>query len=377
MLIPTLRHSISRTSPRVSRERLMSSSARLSRSPVSLVTPSQLSDLLERDRQEGKVVPLDASWFMPNLEPKRYGYEEFRTKRIKGAAFWDVDQIASTSDVGVPHNIPSTSQFEDAASRLGISRDSHVVVYDSTGVFSSPRTAFTFSHFNHPLISVLDGGLPRWEAEQHPIDTKIPSNPNPHDVEANEGARPKFGPILSELLYAKKPKVESYFIADIEENFTDYKVDGAEKEDVKQWDDMDANIDKGDQGEVVLDARPTGRFNGTDPEPRPGLSSGHMPHSLSLPSTAVLSSESSTTPKYKTLLPTYELEGVFEKAMGKETWELVKKGEKAVTTTCGSGMTAAILWLALQKCGVEAPVSIYDESWTGYASREKSKIVKN
>ncbi|CEQ42813.1 SPOSA6832_04677, partial [Sporobolomyces salmonicolor] len=352
--------------------RSMASSAAL-RKPVSLLTPGELSELLKKGQDDVRVV--DASWTMPGVE--RYPFKEYRGKRIPGAAFWDVDQIASKSDVGVPHNIPSQAIFEDACSRLGIARESHVVVYDSTGVFSSPRTAFTFKHFNHPLVSVLDGGLPRWESEGYPIDTSPPANPNPHALP--DGHRPAYGPIFSELLYAKKPRVESYFIADIEENFTEYKVEeGQERDDVRQWEHITANIAKGENGgEVVLDARPEGRFHGTSPEPRPSLSSGHIPHSLSLPFSAVLSAESSTSPSYKTLLPAAELEKVFEHAMGGETWQQVKKGERGITATCGSGMTAAVLWLALQRAGASEKVAIYDESWTGYASRPESEIIKS
>jgi thiosulfate/3-mercaptopyruvate sulfurtransferase len=136
--------------------------------PVSLVTPAELHKLLSSKNEEDHPCVLDASWHMPGSG--RQPFQEYRKKRIEGAAFWDVcvwiphrsggairadhrhlvfcaacrDQIASKSDVGVPHNMPSVSQFEDACSRLGIKRDSHVIVYDTVGVFSAPRTAFTF-----------------------------------------------------------------------------------------------------------------------------------------------------------------------------------------------------------------------------------------
>ncbi|GAA5999497.1 thiosulfate sulfurtransferase [Rhodotorula paludigena] len=346
----------------------------MSTKPVSLLTPKELSSLLSPSSKQSKPpVVLDASWHMPASQ--RSAWAEYRHKRIHGAAFWDVDQIAGKSDVGVPHNIPSVEQFEDACSRLGIARDSHVVVYDTVGVFSSPRTAFTFKHFGHDQVSILDGGLPRWLAEGLPIDTERPTNPNPHAAEA--GAQLAYGPIFSELLYAHKPRVESYFIQDIEEMFTEYKVDGGERDDVRQWSDMTANADKGKEGDAVVDARPAGRFHGTDPEPREGLSSGHIPHSLSLPFSAVLSPESSTTPPYKTLLAPADLERVLSEHLGADVWAQIKQGERAVTSTCGSGMTAAVLWLALQRAGAEANVAIYDESWTGYASRPESKIEKS
>ncbi|GAA5846444.1 hypothetical protein JCM9279_001377 [Rhodotorula babjevae] len=342
----------------------------LSTKPVSLLAPAELRELLQ---SSSPPVVLDATWHMPNAG--RYAWSEYRHKRIEGAGFWDVDQIASKSDKGVPHNMPTTDQFEDACGRLAIKRDDHVVVYDSVGVFSSPRTAFTFKHFGHERVSVLDGGLARWIAEGNPIDQERPLNPNPHELEGT-GQRAQYRPILSELMFATKPRIESYFIADIEEEFTDYKVEGEVRDDVRQWEDMDANIAKGDEGAVVVDARPAGRFHGTDPEPREGLESGHMPLAASVPFSAVLSPESSTSPAYKTLLPPADLDKVFSEALGAERWALVKKGDRPVIGTCGSGMTAAVLWLALQRAGAP-PIDIYDESWTGYAQRAESKIVKD
>ncbi|TKA55576.1 hypothetical protein B0A53_02754 [Rhodotorula sp. CCFEE 5036] len=364
-------------SPALARQFSMSTARRSAR-PVSLLTPKELHDLVQQE--DGAPVVLDASWHMPAA--KRLPFQEYRKKRIEGAAFWDVDQIASTSDVGVPHNMPSVAQFEDACSRLGIERDSHVVVYDTVGVFSSPRTAFTFKHFGHDKVSVLDGGLPRWQADGLPLDTTSPTNPNPHAVaEDGSALRALYGPIFSELLYAHKPKVESYFIADIEERFSDYKVAGVEavrKEDLRQWEDMNRIINESDkEREVIIDARAAGRFHGTEPEPREGLSSGHMPHSLSLPFQSVLTPESSTTPPYRTMLSPDELEKVFEGVMGREMWHEVKSGKRGIVSTCGSGMTASILWLALQRAGVIDNAAIYDESWTGYASRPESVIEKS
>ncbi|GAA6058226.1 hypothetical protein NBRC10513_007923 [Rhodotorula toruloides] len=188
---------------------LLTQTARLAGSRTLMLSRS-VSSTASRPNEEGISCVLNASWHMPGSG--RQPFQEYRKKRIEGAAFWDVDQIASKLVVGVPHNMPSVSQFEDACSRLGNKRDSHVVVYNTVGVFSSPWTAFTFKHFNHPQVSVLDGGLPRWIAEGYPIDENRPTNPNPHAVE--EGGRLLYGPIFSELLYAHKPQVESYFIAD-------------------------------------------------------------------------------------------------------------------------------------------------------------------
>ncbi|GAA6010820.1 hypothetical protein JCM10207_005861 [Rhodosporidiobolus poonsookiae] len=377
MLLPTLSRATRARAP-LSLLRSLHSTPLLHR-PVSLLTPKELSTLLTSPTADtgGDVVVLDASWHMPNLDPPRDAWGEYRKKRIEGAGFWHQDQIASTSPLSVPHNMPTKELFEDACSRLGISRESHVVLYDSTGVFSSPRGAFTFKHFAHDQVSILDGGLPRWVAEGYPTSNSSPANPNPHALLPGEKAR--YQPIFSELLYAVKPRVESYFIADIEELFTDYKVpDGAEQGDVRQWEDLNGVIGQlegsgGREGDVVLDARPEGRFLGTAPEPRPGLSSGHMPHAYSLPFPELL-----TGADVKTLKPAAELEDAIKSRVGDEVWQSLKSGERGVTTTCGSGMTAAVLWLGLQRAGVSADkIKLYDESWTGYAQRPESKIVKS
>ncbi|KAM0748913.1 thiosulfate sulfurtransferase [Meredithblackwellia eburnea MCA 4105] len=347
-------------------------------SKVGLVSPKQVSALLADQKTQPKTKVLDASWFMPNLKPPRSGWEEYKAKRIPGAAFFDVDIIAEKDERGLAHMLPGPERFADACSRLGIDRDSHVVVYDTHGVFSAPRTAFTFKAFGHPQVSILDGGLPRWIAEGHPVDTTFPIMPNLHALKDGEPAY--FGPVQSLLMYDKRPRVESYFIADIEEHMPQYI--GAELDEgfIKSYEQVVSNSEEDlvrPETAVVLDARPGGRFTGQDPEPRPGLSSGHIPHSFSLPFSTLLTAPSSTEPAYQQLKSPAELDEVLSNAMGKEEWEKVKKGERSVIATCGSGMTAAVIWLALQVAGKEGKVGLYDESWTGYASRPESKIEKS
>ncbi|KAL8293191.1 hypothetical protein RQP46_000885 [Phenoliferia psychrophenolica] len=343
-------------------------------SKVSLVSPRELSALLKQ--RETKVV--DATWFMPNLDPPRSGWTEFKSKRIPGARFFDLDVVATKDDRGLAHMLPTGERFADACSRLGISRDSNVVLYDTHGIFSSPRAAFTFKAFGHPLVSILDGGLPRWIAEKEPLDTNQPAMPNPHAVP--DGEAPEYGPIMSVILYDKRPAIESYFIADIEENMPSYEVPELDQSFVRSYEEVVENSAHDlaiDSASVVLDARPAARFDGTAPEPRAGLSSGHIPNSLSLPFSSLLSTPSTTTPPYSTLKSPSELEKVFVDRLGKEEFSKVVKGERNVIATCGSGMSAGIVWLAMQKVGREKPIAVFDESWTGYASRPESKIVKN
>lgn len=337
-------------------------------SSIPLLTPTSLSKLLSSPNPP-KV--LDSSWHMPNLVPPRSAWTEFKTKRIPGAAFWDVDIIATKNELGFPHMLSSAELFADACSRLGISRDDHVVVYDTAGVFSSPRAAFTFKAFGHPQISLLNGGLPSWISSDLPLSTSLPHLPNPHSTTPTE-ASPEYGPIMSILLYDKRPAIESYFIQDVEEHMPAYVGAKLDEGAVRSYEEM-VGIVAGDGGdEVVVDARPAGRFHGTAPEPRASLSSGHMPHSFSLPSSTLLS----TTSSYPTLLPPPELEKVFTEALGAEVWREVKDGKKKVVASCGSGMTACSIWLALDQLGVGGS-GVYDESWTGYASRKDSVIVKS
>ncbi|KAI6153304.1 Rhodanese-like domain-containing protein [Pisolithus tinctorius] len=302
-----------------------------------LISPSQLHESLQ---SSGGVSVLDASWYMPNSPRKPQ--EEFNKKRIPGAQFLDLDQVASPHELGLKHMMPSESVFAAACEGFGIEPNSHVVIYDTHGVFSSPRALFMFRAFGHSKSSILDGGLPRWETggfeteDAPPVDRKKSTYPTP---------------ILDRTV------VRSY-------------------EQVVENSMLDPALDP--SAELVVDARSRGRFIGTDPEPRPGLSSGHIPHSFSLPFNAFLRTHTipNTPTQYTTFLPISELRQALVDAIGTEQVELILSGKRSITTSCGSGMTAGILWLGLRMLGAES-VSLYDESWTGYASRSESRIEKS
>ncbi|KAG0697162.1 Rhodanese-like domain-containing protein [Suillus ampliporus] len=305
--------------------------------PLSL-TPLRLQQLLPTLPDSKQVSILDSSWFMPN-SPRRAN-EEFQKKRIPGAQFLDLDELASPHELGLKHMIPSEQQFADACEAFGIEPSSHVILYDTHGVFSSPRALFMFRAFGHEKSSILDGGLPRWEAEGFPIEAKPPAH-------ARKSVYPT--PVFD------KGTIRSYDQI-VSNSFTDLQSDPAV--------------------ELVIDARSRGRFQGTDPEPRPGLSSGHIPHSFSLPFTAFLQTQTvpNSSVQYTTLLPVHELRNALVSHVGEHA-DAVIQGQRLITTTCGSGMTAGVLWLGLKLLG--APnVALYDESWTGYASRASSKIEK-
>ncbi|KAI3476797.1 hypothetical protein L1887_61617 [Cichorium endivia] len=260
--------------------------------------------------------------------------------RKQQAAHPGCHMVATTGESvrNLPHMMPSAATFARAASEHGIEPETHVVVYDTHGVFSAPRTAFTFKAFGHSNVSVLNGGLPAWINHGLPTEEGEPSS------------------------VAK----------------TDYPEHELQDGIIRSFDEMVANAKMGARGQTVFDARSKGRFDGSDPEPRPGLSSGHIPHSLSLPFPTLLKTETGKDGKtYTVLKDQIELwRRLGDTVGGTEALDKLRQassgGELAATNTCGSGMTAAAIWLALQEIGVQS--SIYDESWMGWASRESEGV---
>ncbi|KAG2045198.1 Rhodanese-like domain-containing protein [Suillus americanus] len=302
-----------------------------------LLSPSQLQQLLPSTDTK-HVSILDSSWFMPNSPRK--ANEEFQEKRIPGAQFLDLDEVSSPHELGLKHMIPSERHFADACEAFGIEPTSHVILYDTHGVFSSPRALFMFRAFGHEKSSILDGGLPRWEAEGFPIEANAPAR-------TSKSVYPT--PVFD------KGMIRSYDQM-VSNSFTDLHSDPAV--------------------ELVIDARSRGRFLGTDPEPRPGLSSGHIPHSFSLPFTAFLQTRTipNSSVQYTTFLSLPDLRNALVSHVGDHA-EAVIQGKRPIIASCGSGMTAGVLWLGLKLLSVPN-VALYDESWTGYASRASSKIEK-
>lgn len=301
-----------------------------------LLSPKQVADLT---KSSTLVTVLDSTWFMPNSP--RNANAEYLSKRIPGSQFLDLDEVASSHELGLKHMMPDSKTFALACEKLGITPTTHVVIYDSHGVFSAPRALFMFRSFDHQSSSIIDGGLPRWADEDLPLETTEPTHPQPTHYPApnlNEDALKSYDQIVSNSKY-----------------------------------DPSKNADSA----LVLDARPRGRFTGTDPEPRPGLSSGHMPHSFSLPYNVFLQKHSSKQgSEYTTFLTPSEIQKALEATVGPAEVEKILRGERSVTTSCGSGMTAGVLWLGLQLLGAQK-VALYDESWTGYAMRPSSDIEKS
>ena len=258
------------------------------------------------------LVVFDATKYLPN--ENRDGHAEFLRSHIPGAHHFDIDEIADR-DTDLPHMVPTPGRFAQLIGALGVGNNSRVVFYDQKGLSSAARGWWMMGLFGHDQAAVLDGGLPKWIVDGFPVS----SEPSPAPVPA------VFRP-----------------------DFRAGRLRGVG--------DIVANLRSG--GELVLDARAAGRFAGTAPEPRAGMRSGHIPGSHSLPFTELLRAD-------QTFLKPDVLRARFEQA-GLD-------GIRPVVTSCGTGVTAAILTLGMRLAGLPDG-ALYDGSWTEYGGREDTKI---
>lgn len=287
-----------------------------------LVAPKDLDAALRQkvgsgDTAEPRVVPLCATWFMPNEAEGRTGRAAFVERRIPKARFFDLDRVIDKHSP-YPHMLPGPKKFAEAMAQIGIRFDDTVVVYDSVelGMFSAPRVAWTLRVFGHPRVHILNDfrlwveqGLPVESGSMYPSDCCTYPIP---EVDLD-------------------PKVASF--DEVREAALNHNKDGAE-------------------GVQVLDARAPGRWTGEDAEPREGLSSGHMPGSINIPFQEVLD------PKTKAFLPPEALRALFEKKGVDPT--------RPIISSCGTGVTACVLETALEVAGYGDPAKrkVYDGSWT-------------
>lgn len=285
-----------------------------------LVKPVELNAALQSTASPpSNIVPLCAAWFLPNDPNKRSGIETFTNSRIPGARFFDLDAISDKSSP-YPHMLPDRSTFESAMRSLGIRNKDKVIVYDSAelGIFSAPRIAWTLSVLGHDKVHVLDN-FRTWVAEGYPLD---------HDP-----------------------------VPDIQQS--KYVAPETDLSRVVQYGEMLDIVNQQRTGGTaravqIIDARPHGRWAGTAPEPRPGLSNGHIPGSISLPFTDVLDADTKTYKSKHDLIKLFEQKGI--------------DPSRPIITSCGSGTTAAAIGTALEVAGYDAP-RLYDGSWTEWAQR--------
>jgi thiosulfate/3-mercaptopyruvate sulfurtransferase len=265
-------------------------------------------ELMGRLGEDGLAV-VDGSWY---LDKGRDPHAEYLDAHVLGAVFFDVDGIAEP-ETDLPHMLPPAGLFAERVGALGIAHTDEIVVYDGEGLFSAPRVWWTFRTMGARRVRILDGGLPGWRAAGGPLES---------------------GAVTHE---------RRIFDASLAPDA------------VAGLADMQAVVTG--QSRTILDARPPGRFAGREPEPRPGLRSGHMPGAHNLPAGRLV--------RDGRLVPNDEIRALLAEA-GVEGGPFV--------TTCGSGVTAALLLLALAAIG-EDDVRLYDGSWAEWGGRQDTEIV--
>lgn len=255
---------------------------------------------------------LDGSWFLPSRG--RDAKALYAERRIPGAIFFDIDDIADHS-TDLPHMLPSVEMFSSRMRKMGVGDGARIVVYDNAGLFSAARVWWTFRAMGHDDVAVLDGGFPAWEAGGYPVETDPPA-----------------------------PRTERHFTAQLR---ADLVTDIAKVRRVSEA-----------GSHTLLDARPAPRFRAEAPEPRPGVRGGHIPGARSTPSSDLVDAKGF-------LKSREELAALFDGA-GADL-------RKPVVCSCGSGVTAAMIALALARLG-RWDASVYDGSWAEWGSRADTPI---
>lgn len=267
------------------------------------------ADWLLQHLGDSSVKVIDGSWYLP--QQGRDAVAEYAAGHLPGAVFFDLDEHSDKSS-DLPHMMPSAEVFAAAVSGLGISNSDHIIIYDGLGFMSAPRIWWMFKAFGHESVSVLDGGMPAWNRADGPVENQqtdvTPSN---------------YLAVLNEKYIATRDSILTF-------------------------------VENGNR--QIIDARSAERFSGRAPEPREGLKSGHMPGAKNLPFQKLVGSggvfRSGT-----------ELQQVFEDS-GIDL-------SRPVVTTCGSGVTAAILTLGLEELGHDDN-KLYDGSWAEWGSHPET-----
>ena len=254
---------------------------------------------------------IDASWYLPDAG--RDARAEYDAEHIPGARFFDIDEISDQRSA-LPHMAPPVEKFMSRMRAMGVGDGHQVVVYDGMGMFSAPRVWWTFRLMGKTDVAVLDGGFPKWRAEGRPVEDMPPILRERHMTASRQ----------------------NMLVRDVTQVAAAAKLGDHE----------------------IIDARSPSRFRGEEPEPRPGLRSGHIPGSRNVHYRTLLNDDG-------TMKDTGEMRAAFE-AAGVDL-------SKPAITTCGSGVTAAILSLALERMG-HSRWSLYDGSWSEWGMYGDLKV---
>lgn len=272
--------------------------------------PLVKADWLLEHLEAPNVHVLDATWVPPFLKDRPTGAALYRAGHIPGAQYFDIDEIADKAS-GLSHMLPSAAVFSEEVGQLGIDNQAHIIVYDDNGFFASARAWWMFRTMGHDNVQVLDGGLQAWRLAGGAVTTDIATPAQKHfDARHNPAMVRDQSRMLGHV----------------------------EAQDVK-----------------ILDARDIGRFNGSSPEPRAGLPSGHIPGSFCVPAGSLLTPD-------KTLKPAQDLRPILSDFLSSD-----------VITSCGSGVSAAVIALALARLG-KFDAALYDGSWSEWAANSDNPI---